>query len=331
MHTDVFARLGVEVGRAEKQAGLASQMFQGARRMAGGVASRAASPFIGAASRVGGAASAMAGSPGRAARTLAYGAGGALGAGHAYNQINDMASDPEHRFATAQKAYAAQLPAQQQALASRRAYEQGGEYNAWYNRLGRAVGLGGQSAADIRRDMTTGNFGGSRLALGGLNPFAQRHAGYHLDQAGQAAAEMSRRYEAAASPVDHSTAAQQLGELHQQLGAAQLPEQRQMIQEEMGRLQRQLSAPQGMESPYARQLRHRMQAAGMADPTGGSYGAPPPGGFGGMSPRGAGLGDTPYATLSANPWSLDDRIRRYALDPSDTGESQFRARPGIGG
>lgn len=295
-------------------------------------------------------------------RALGFGALGTAAAtapfayGHASNAIHDAHNGPAEQFTQAQEQYRAMLGDQTRAIAQRAAYEASPAYSGFFNQMGRAAGLGGPSADELRQQLATGEFGGS----GGrslLNPWGQENAAGQLTRAGQAATALTDQYDQAVArqSAPPPELAAQIDQLEQLRGTAVLPEQQQMIDGELNRLRGQVASFQGADSPEVRQLRHRLASLGLMNfserelPTQGGAGGglPASNALSGFRPSAdpnwqtflgmeaganpAGPNGTPFLAgpnrAEADLTSLQDEIQNYAVDPEHGDYYGFQARP----
>lgn len=348
MHTDVMWRIGAaaaQVAAQEKQAAFGLGAARRGLGAVGGAFKNVLGPAVSRPLRAAGprtAAGAAPLSPGRAFspwRTLgsAAAAGGAVGtgalaAGHAVNAVQN--GDPARQFQNAQGHYQAMLADQQQKIQQRAAYEDSASFNSPFNRFGRWLGLGGDSADALRRQAASGEFG-SDTSFGGLNPWGHGNAAAELGRAQQATQTMHQKYQ--------NLVAQQpppeLAELQRLRPTAVLPEQRAFLDQEIARLQA-AGAGRGPDSAAAKQLRDQMQSLGMLDPwrAGQASGPPeppphlrdpagPPAPWSGPdepAPAPAPQPQLPYAQLAADPWYNDPNQR--VVDPLNGQYGGFQAR-----
>lgn len=137
-------------------------------------------------------------------------------------------------------------------------------------RIQQALSRGDHGAAqqlqqEMLAKMQSGNFGGSFWSLGGLNPFAQQRASLSRHRALTAQGGVQGAYNAEMGRVGPQPGdVERLQALQERLQAGDvMPYEAKMLEEQIGALKQKVEATPGTESPYAQQLRERMQGTGM--------------------------------------------------------------------
>lgn len=151
-----------------------------------------------------------------------------------------------------------------------------------------------------------GDFGGSPWALGGLNPFASRTGAQHQRHMSAAQSALQAKYQGELGKSGPRPGDQQLMQAieRRMQDPGLLPAQAQAMERQLAALRTRLGQPTGQENDAARQIRVRMQLAGMRAPT-----AP------GAAPAGGPPGGVPW-NLSGQP-AVPSYLRSLIAQPQD--------------
>jgi hypothetical protein len=118
---------------------------------------------------------------------------------------------------------------------------------------------------DLNSRLQSGNYGGSFLRMGGLNPWAESHASHYQGNALEAQKGLQNQYdETMGASGPQSGDAEMMSAISQRLKSSDLlPDQASALQKQMQTLQGRLSGGGGVETPQAAEIRKRMEGAGM--------------------------------------------------------------------